>query len=166
MSAYTPPYVVNANPVPSQTSWTAIFALIIAVIAIIIVIVVVYIVTTDSQLVTNRTAQWGVTAGTAAAAQTFIASPNSIFVVPTTAAASGYTITIQPYANLATFVTSSETTVFRIDNSQNANSVLVAGQTVASAGVSNPATIPPRSVFEYHWVNSTTIKLIGWSISI
>lgn len=162
MSSYGP-YYGQPAPAEAGTSWTAIFALIIAVIAVIIIIVVVYIVVQDRQLITNITAEWRVVEGSSSVT-TFDGGPNSVFVVPSGTAA-GYGVTISAYTNIATYVTATSSTIFRIDNSQNANSVNVLPATsLVAGGRADNGVVPPHSVYEYQWTTGNKYRLVSWSI--
>lgn len=161
MSTYPPGQYPYQTPVSQGPSGTAIAGLVLAVIAIIVIIVVIYIFTRDTGQITNRIGEWRTVAG-GSSVTTFTGDPNTIYVVPANTA--DYTLNISPYANISTFVTSSTTTVFRIDNSQNSAGVVkIGGVPVVIAGPSTPSDVPKNSVYEYHWATPTSIKLIGWS---
>jgi len=158
----------TAEPEPVvETSYTAIAALVIAIVAIILIVVIVWLVSSNLPTITETVSVWSVVdSGT-----TFDGSPNSIYRVPAaTGTVTNVNVTISAYPNIASFVGSGRTTVFKIDNTNNATaSVTLTGITPITTppgkSLANPAVVPAGAVYEYQWVTTSTYKLIGWSVS-
>lgn len=159
MSYPYPQYAAQA-PEP-ETNYTAGIALFIAIIVLIALIVVIFLFYNNASLVVGEATAWNVVTGTGTSAS-FGGDADTIFRAP--AATTNYDVTITPYTNIATLVTASRTTVFKIDNTSNSTASVVLGGTIpVGGGKSDPKTIPPNCVYEYQWITTSTYKLIGWS---
>lgn len=161
MATYPPQYI---QPPVEETSYTAIFALIIAVVAIIILIVVIFFFSENQAIIKDVVGQWSVSQGVTTATATFTGNPNSIYQAPSTLTVA-QTLTVAPYTNISSFVTSAATTVFKIDNTSGGNTITLT-PTPASGGLASPGDVPKGAVYEYQWIPGTTVttfKLIGWS---
>ena len=146
---------------PVETSWTATIALILAILALIIIIVVAVFAFRDINVISEIFDIWTVQTSLTTSPDSFTAAPNSIFsinpglMVP-------LTVTIVPFANIATVITTGRTTLFKIDNISSNQNITVTppsgGFAPRAANAPNPALVSPGTTATYMWTTTTQVK--------
>ena len=138
----------------STARYTAYAALFLVIIIIIIFIILAVFFFRDQTIAADLVNFWTVQQGTTTSGDSFTASPNSIYVV-NTGLASPFNINVVAYSTLATELSASRTTLFKINN-VSGNTVNVQGVTVQGTG-----TVAPGVTGTFMWVNSTTIRRLS-----
>jgi hypothetical protein len=149
----------------SETSWTAVIALVLAVIAIIFIIVVVFLFSVNSDIISARVDDWVLresgTSGTVMTPESFVATPNTILNISPSIVA-GYAVAINNYASISSIVGAQRTTIFKIANNRSLIPVTVKEGSGISlvAGVPSPTTVAPGTTATYMWVSATAVQRI------
>lgn len=131
------------------------------------IIIAIYIFQRDSDLSRALTDQWVVTRGGTTSGENFNATPNGIYIV-NSAVTTGFVVNVVSYANIATGVTATTTTLFIIDNTTGGAAVTVTPSTGAPSvtgakpgGVPNPATVAVGTSATFMWLDATNIKRLN-----
>ena len=156
-----PPVYITSPPSSNYGAW----ALVLVIIVIIIVIILAVVFARDTTAVANLVNFWTVQQG-AITSESFIASPNSIYIA-NTAAPSGITVTINAYPDVvANLTTAGRATEFKISNnvpSGNARTLNVNTTTDITfvSGTPNPAVVAPGTTATYVWLSPTSIQRLS-----
>ena len=148
-----------------ETSWTATIALILAILALIIIIVVAVFAFRDTSTISDLVNFWTVQAGATTSPESFTASPNSIYSV-NSAIASGFTVNLVAYPGIATSLSGSRTTLFKIDNISSTQNVIVtppSGGSFASRASTapDPALVTAGTTATYMWTMTNQVKRLS-----
>lgn len=153
----------------TETSWTAVVALVIAILAIIFIIIIAFLIRSGNTTITNFLDTWSIrssgTTGNAMTPEVFTASPNSILQVVSGIPAT-YHVAIAAYPDISSLVVAGRTTIFKIVNTTPG----IPGQAVTvvgSGGVTIATTTPSGSTIAtgttgtYMWTSPTQVQRIS-----
>jgi hypothetical protein len=154
----------------TETSWTAVIALVISIIAIILIIIIVFLFRTNSSIIANQIDTWSVrdsgTTGTTTTPEAFVASPNSILRINSSATAT-YAVGISPYPDISSVVVNGRTTIFKIVHTEGTTGNPITVMPTPGSGVTIITSTPSGSAIAYGttatyiWVTPTTVQRIS-----
>lgn len=163
-------YPVYPAAVPVQSNAVAYVAIFLALIAIILVIIIIFVAFSGSETLADVVDRWRIVNGTTTAtpvSESFFGSPNTIFIVGA-AVPSGYTVTVNPYNDIANVLVTNVATMFIIDATRATVPVKVVGGTgitISPTTTSISATfgtfIQPGNSGTFYWTSPTTINRLS-----